>query len=63
VVIAAEQITDVDSTAADMLLDLDDELKRQGIALAFEELKGPVKDQLQWYGIYDGIGGSASIER
>ena len=37
-------------------VDLLDDLEAQGIALAFAELKGPVKDRLRNYGLYDRIG-------
>ncbi len=55
-IIAAEPITDVDTTGAEVLARLLDRLERGGIALAFAELKGPVKDQLKGYGLYDRIG-------
>ncbi|AIO69094.1 SulP family inorganic anion transporter [Burkholderia oklahomensis] len=56
VVIAAEPITDVDVTAADMLATLRDELAAQRITLYFAEMKGPVKDRLRTYGLFDKIG-------
>ncbi|AHI81573.1 sulfate transporter [Burkholderia thailandensis E444] len=56
VVIAAEPITDVDVTAADMLATLRDELAERRIALVFAEMKGPVKDRLRTYGLFDKIG-------
>jgi MFS superfamily sulfate permease-like transporter len=56
VVVAAEPITDVDTTAADTLGQLLKELRQQQVTLAFAELKGPVKDRLQRYGLYDAIG-------
>jgi high affinity sulfate transporter 1 len=56
VVVAAEPITDVDTTAAAVLGELLAELRRQGVTLAFAELKGPVKDRLRRYGLYDQIG-------
>jgi high affinity sulfate transporter 1 len=46
VVVAAEPITGVDTTAMDELIELDDHLERHGIALRFAEMKGPVKDRL-----------------
>jgi high affinity sulfate transporter 1 len=55
-IVAAEPITDVDSTAADMLSDLLDDLDRRGVEFGFAELKGPVKDDLIRYGLYDRIG-------
>ncbi len=56
VVLAAEPITDIDTTAADALEQLDDELLAQGIQLVFAELKGPVKDRLARYGLGDRFG-------
>jgi MFS superfamily sulfate permease-like transporter len=56
VVVAAEPITDVDTTAADTLLELLGELQHQEVALAFAEMKGPVKDRLRRYGLYAQIG-------
>ena len=49
-VIAAEPITDVDTTAAAVLDDLKEELDRRGITLAFAELKDPIKAKLRRYG-------------
>jgi high affinity sulfate transporter 1 len=51
VIIAAEPITELDTTAADMLLDLDVELNEQGIHLAFAALQGPVRDHLIKLGV------------
>ncbi len=56
VVIAAEPITDLDSTAADMITNLDRELAAQGIDLAFAELRDPMKDRLRTFGILEQIG-------
>ena len=55
VVVAAEPITDIDTTAADMLVKLDEELNRAGMHLAFAELKDPVRDKLERYSIYETI--------
>ncbi len=49
IVIAAEPMTDVDTTAADMLVDLDEELNRAGTSLVFAELKDPVRAKLERY--------------
>ncbi len=49
IVVAAEPITDVDTTAADMLEDLDEALNRQGISLVFAELKHPVRGKIERY--------------
>ena len=61
VVVAAEPITDVDTTAADTLLDLLDELRQQEVVLAFAEMKGPVKDRLRRYGLYAQVGSERSF--
>ncbi|SHN24926.1 SulP family inorganic anion transporter [Cryptosporangium aurantiacum] len=49
IVIAAEPITDVDTTAADMLEELDLELNAEGISLVFAELKTPVREKVKRY--------------
>jgi len=49
IVIAAEPITDVDTTAADMLLSLDEELNAKGVSLVFAGLKDPVRNKLERY--------------
>jgi high affinity sulfate transporter 1 len=49
ILIAAEPITDVDTTAADMLEALDEELNATGISLVFAELKDPVRVKLERY--------------
>jgi high affinity sulfate transporter 1 len=56
VVIAAEPITDIDITAADMLADLDQKIVQAGMKLCFAEMKGPVKDNLKRYGLFDAFG-------
>ena len=56
VVIAAEPVTDVDITASDMLVRLLSELREMQVELCFAELKGPVKDNLKRYGLYERIG-------
>jgi len=56
IVIAAEPVTDVDLTAADTLARLHDELLALNVTLCFAEMKGPVKDSLKHYGLFDAIG-------
>ena len=51
VLIAAEAITDIDTTAADMLLSLDKELNAAGTSLVFAELKDPVRAKLERYAL------------
>ncbi|MEL7210716.1 MAG: STAS domain-containing protein, partial [Actinomycetota bacterium] len=55
--IAAEPITDIDTTGAEALEGLLDDLDREGVTVAFAELKDPVADRLRRYGLYDRIGG------
>ena len=51
IVIAAEPVTDVDTTAADVLEDLDEALNAEGISLVFAELKDPVRRKIERYGL------------
>jgi MFS superfamily sulfate permease-like transporter len=58
VVVAAEPVTDLDTTAADVLKELDDELVARGVDLRFAEMKDPVKDKLKQYGLFERFGGA-----
>jgi high affinity sulfate transporter 1 len=49
IVVAAEPITDVDTTAAAMLEDLDAELDVRGTSLVFAEMKDPVRRKIDRY--------------
>ena len=49
IIVAAEPITDVDTTAADMLEDLDEALNAKGISLVFAEMKDPVRRKIERY--------------
>jgi len=51
ILIAAEPVTDVDTTASDVLEDLDETLNAQGISLVFAELKDPVRRKIERYGL------------
>ncbi|MGY1606730.1 MULTISPECIES: SulP family inorganic anion transporter [unclassified Geodermatophilus] len=51
IVVAAEPVTDVDTTAADVLFDLDRLLDRRGQTLVFAELKDPVRAKIERYGL------------
>jgi high affinity sulfate transporter 1 len=57
VVIAAEPVTDIDVTAADVLAGLRQALHKDGVRLWFAEMKGPAKDRLRRYRLYDSLGG------
>jgi MFS superfamily sulfate permease-like transporter len=56
VIVAAEPITGVDTTALGELIELDDHLARHGISLVFAEMKGPVKDRLVRFGMRSRFG-------
>ena len=49
IIVAAEPITDVDTTAADMLVDLDDDLLQSGTRIVFAELKDAVQHKIESY--------------
>jgi len=55
-VVAAEPVTSVDVTAADVLVELDDSLRAAGIRLCFAEMKDPVKDKLKRFGLFSRLG-------
>ena len=59
VIVAAEPVTDIDMTAADLLDEFITELGVQGIRLRFAELKDPVKDRLRRYGLLERLGEDA----
>ncbi len=59
VVVAAEPVTSVDVTAADMLAELDQALQDAGIELCFAEMKDPVKDKLHRFGLFARFGNEA----
>jgi MFS superfamily sulfate permease-like transporter len=54
--IAADPMTDVDTSGAEALWTLIRRLERRGIELGFATMRGPVKDHLYAYGLYDRIG-------
>lgn len=62
IVVAAEPITDVDTTAAEILEDLDLELIADGISLVFAELKTPVRQKLERYELTETIDAEHSYE-
>jgi len=55
-VVAAEPVTSVDVTSADMLGELDETLHATGIELCFAEMKDPVKDKLKRFGLFGRLG-------
>ncbi|MGZ9244103.1 MAG: sodium-independent anion transporter, partial [Candidatus Binatia bacterium] len=60
-VVAAEPVTGVDITAADMLAELDQNLREAGIELCFAELKDPVKDELKRFELFSQLGEGSSF--
>ncbi|CAB3789537.1 SulP family inorganic anion transporter [Pararobbsia alpina] len=56
VVVAAEPVTSVDVTSADMLRELSRILNERSIAFHFAEMKDPVRDKLRRFGLIDVIG-------
>jgi high affinity sulfate transporter 1 len=56
VLVVGNAITDVDTTGAEILGHVLDDLDQKGVAFAFAGLKGVVKDRLRAYGLYQRIG-------
>jgi high affinity sulfate transporter 1 len=62
VVVAAEPVTSVDVTAADVLAELDAALHDYGIELCFAEMKDPVKDKLKRFGLFSRLGANSFFD-
>ena len=58
-VIAAEPVTSIDITSADMLAELDKALEERGVELQFAEMKDPVKDKMKRFELFERMGESA----
>jgi STAS domain. len=56
VIVAAEPVTSVDVTSADVLAGLDRTLQDSHIELCFAEMKDPVKDKLKRFELFGRIG-------
>jgi len=56
VIVAAEPVTSVDVTSADMLAELGQTLRAARIELRFAEMKDPVKDKLKRFELLDRLG-------
>ena len=56
VLVTAEPVTSIDVTSADMLAELMQALRAASIELQFAEMKGPVKEKLRQFGLYDQLG-------
>ena len=55
-VVTAEPVTSIDVTAADVLSDLRETLKADGIEMCWAEMKDPVKDKLRRFGLMERFG-------
>jgi len=58
-VVAAEPVTSIDVTAADALCELDDALRADGIRMCFAEMKDPVQEKLERFGLRQRFGQDA----
>ena len=56
IVVAAEPVTSIDITSADMLRDLEAALRAAGVELCFAEVKDPVKDKLRRFELFERFG-------
>lgn len=56
IIIAAEPVTSIDVTSADMLAELEQALCESGIELRFAEIKDPVKEKLQRFALLERFG-------
>ena len=57
IIVAAEPVTSIDVTSADMLVELEQGLRALGIELRFAEMKDPVKDKLKRFELLESFGG------
>jgi high affinity sulfate transporter 1 len=55
-VVAAEPVTSIDVTAADIVSELDETLHGTGVEMCFAEMKDPVKDKLKRFGLFTRFG-------
>jgi high affinity sulfate transporter 1 len=56
IIVAAEPVTSVDVTSADVLAELEQTLRASQIELRFAEMKDPVKDKLKRFELLDRLG-------
>jgi high affinity sulfate transporter 1 len=56
IIVAAEPVTSVDVTSADMLAELEQALRASGIELRFAEMKDPIKDKLKRFELLERFG-------
>jgi MFS superfamily sulfate permease-like transporter len=56
IIVAAEPVTSIDVTSADVIAGLCDTLRTDDIELHFAEMKDPVKDKLKRFELLDKLG-------
>jgi high affinity sulfate transporter 1 len=59
IIVAAEPVTSIDVTSADMLAELEQILRASRIALRFAEMKDPVKDKLKRFELFERFGAAS----
>jgi MFS superfamily sulfate permease-like transporter len=59
IIVAAEPVTSIDVTSADMLADLEQTLRASCIELRFAEMKDPVKDKLKRFELLERFGAAS----
>ena len=63
ILVDAETVSAIDTTACDALIKLQSELAEQGIALAFARIRDPVRDVMQRSGVEAAVGAERFYER
>ena len=58
-VVAAEPVTSIDVTSADMLAELEQAMRESGIEMRFAEMKDPVKDKLKRFELIERFGAAS----
>ena len=59
IIVAAEPVTSIDVTSADMLAELEQSLREAGTELRFAEMKDPVKDKLKRFELFERFGATS----
>ncbi len=59
IIVAAEPVTSIDVTSADMLAELEQTLRASRIELRFAEMKDPVKDKLKRFEMFERFGAAS----
>jgi high affinity sulfate transporter 1 len=59
IIVAAEPVTSIDVTSADMLAELEQTLRASHVELHFAEMKDPVKDKLKRFELFEHFGAAS----